>query len=86
MKGREKKAYLERKQLVNKYQFSSDVSTIVNHKKLPRRVKNISKKLDFKVLKTKEKEENVKNNTKPEDYQQYNEFKDRMSGKGLQED
>lgn len=69
MKGKEKKAWVERKQLVNKYRYTSDVNHIVNSNKLPKRVKNIAHKLDVKNSKRKEKEENIKNNSKPGDYQ-----------------
>lgn len=48
LKGKEKRAYLERKSLVNKYRHTSEVHSIAAHKKLPKRVKNIAEQLNEK--------------------------------------
>jgi len=74
---------LERKTLVNKYRNTPEVHSIASHKKLPKRVKNIAQQLNEKYKAKRKTEDNVKNNSKPGEYQQYNENKERVVDDGL---
>jgi len=50
---------------------------------LPKRVKNIAQQLNEKYKAKRKTEDNVKNNSKPGEYQQYNENKERVVDDGL---